>query len=176
MELATTTTTTTVADDATLSGTATTNLPTGAGTALASDSASTSRVEQLVDELVRHFLDELDQRDFTGDDFIVMAGRVQELVLLQHAQLSEVQQKTLVLKVLRRIADHVLPKIDDEAGRTMIGLLLLTSGTLFDVLRAAFLRKFDVNGDGDVTAEEFNAVCAGCCCAPRAVTGSSSAN
>jgi hypothetical protein len=127
----------------------------------------TSALEQLVDALLSKVLAEIDERDFTGDDFLVLAQRVQELVLLQHSRLSAVQQKSLVLKVLRRVAEHVLPKITNEAARTAINLLLLSSGTLFDVLHAAFLKKFDVDGDGEVTAEEFNAVCAGCCCVPK---------
>jgi hypothetical protein len=127
----------------------------------------TSALEQLVDALLSKVLAEIDERDFTGDDFLVLAQRVQELVLLQHSRLSAVQQKSLVLKVLRRVAEHVLPKITSEAARTAINLLLLSSGTLFDVLHAAFLKKFDVDGDGEVTAEEFNAVCAGCCCVPK---------
>ena len=129
--------------------------------------ASLSVLEQLVDDLLTKILAEIDERDFTGDDFLTLAQRVQELALTQHSQLSELQQKSLVMKVLRRVADYVLPKIDNEATRTAIALFLMSSSTLFDVLRAAFLKKFDVNGDGDVSAEEFNAVCKACCCVPK---------
>jgi hypothetical protein len=128
---------------------------------------SASTLEYHVDGLLSKVLAEIDERDFTGDDFMVLAQRVQEMVLVRHDRLSALQQKSLVLKVLRRVADHVLPKIADETARTVINLLLLSSGTLFDVLHAAFLKKFDVDGDGEVTPEEFNAVCAACCCVPK---------
>jgi len=149
----------------TTTGGAGTAAGTAAGTGATAESASV--LETLVDGLLAKVLAEIDERDFTGDDFIVLSERVQELVLTQHGKLSDLQQKSLVLKVLRRVADYVLPKIDNEAARTAIQLLLLSSGTLFDVLRAAFLKKFDVDGDGQVTAEEFNAVCGACCCVPK---------
>lgn len=126
-----------------------------------------SALEGMVDSLLENILSEIDQRDFTADDFIVISQRLQDIVLTEHGSLSPVQQKSLVLKVLRRVAEHALVNIHDETARTAIKLLLMMSDTLFDALRAAFLKKFDLNQDGEVSAEEFNAVCRGCCCAPR---------
>lgn len=120
----------------------------------------------LVDELVVQALAEIDQRDFTADDFINIAARLQDIVLSHHATMTQMQQKTLVLKVLNRVAENLMPKIESEIARAAIRLVLMTSGTLFDVLRAAFLKKFDLNNDDQVSAEEFNAVCKACCCVP----------
>ena len=120
-----------------------------------------------MDDLVAKILSEIDERDFTGDDFLIVNQRVQELVLTQHGGLSEVQQKSLVMTILRRVADFLLPKIKNEAARTAIGVFLLSSGTLFDVLRAAFLKRFDLDGDGEVSVQEFNDVCKTCCCFPK---------
>ena len=126
-----------------------------------------SSLETMIDTLLVNILIEVDEKDFNADDFVLIVDRVQEIVFAQHGTLTPLQQKNLVLKVLRRIADFVLPKIENEAARAAIRVMLMSSGTLFDVLRQAFLKKFDLDNDGEVSPEEFNAVCKGCCCAPR---------
>lgn len=120
----------------------------------------------LIDELVVQVLVEVDQRDFTADDFIHIAARLQDIVLTQHATMTPLQQKTLVLKVLNRVVENVMPRVESEVARAAIRLVLMASGTLFDVLRAAFLKQFDLNNDDQVSPEEFNAVCKTCCCVP----------
>ncbi len=139
----------------------------GSGSQPSVASSSASSLETMIEELLAKVLAEIDERDFDADDFVLVVDRVQQLVLTQHGALTPLQQKSLVLKILRRLADFVLPKIQNEAARAAIQVMLLSSGTLFDVLRQAFLKKFDLDGNGDVSAEEFNAVCKGCCCAPR---------
>ena len=131
-------------------------------------SSSSSSLETMIEELLSKVLGEIDERDFSADDFVLIVDRAQQLVLTQHGTLTPLQQKNLVLKILRRLADFIMPKIQNEAVRAAIQVMLLSSGTLFDVLRQAFLKKFDLDNNGEVSVEEFNAVCKGCCCAPQA--------
>ena len=120
---------------------------------------ASSMLAERVDLLYAKVLDEIDERDFTGDDFIDIGQRLEELVLQTYPDITPEQQKSLVLKVLRRTADFVLPKIENEATKIVIKSLLVVASGLFDTIRKALLKQFDLDGDGEISPAECHAVC-----------------
>jgi hypothetical protein len=125
--------------------------------------AGGSLLAHRVDLLYAKVLDEVDERDFTGEDFIDIGERLEELIFRDYPELTPEQQKGLALKVLRRTADFVLPKIEDEATKVVIQSLLMVAPGLFDVIRKALLKKFDLDGDGEISPAECHAVCCNRC-------------
>jgi len=127
-----------------------------------------SALADAIDKLLQQVLNEIDERNFSADDFVVLVQRVTDLVAAAWQDVEPSQQKRITMILLQRIADFILPKIQDENVRAAIRVAVGLSGTFYDILREKFRAKFDVNKDGEVTPEEFRDVCRSCCvcCAP----------
>jgi hypothetical protein len=128
-----------------------------------SDAESTgSVIAERIDAMLVKIQEEIDERDFTGDDFVSIGERLEELVFDTYPQLTKEDHKAITLKVLNRVASFVLPHMD-EPGKAVVNALLLVSGSTFDAIYKAILKKFDLDGDGEISAAECHAVCCGKC-------------
>jgi hypothetical protein len=79
------------------------------------------------------------------------------------------EKKSIVKKVINKIIDDIPMS---EGARAALRLGLYGSGlleTVINLIAKAWKKRFDLDGDGTITAEEYKKACSSCfpCCSPK---------
>jgi len=122
---------------------------------------NSNRFRELINKLLEDVKTEIEQKDFSVDDFRRLMQNVEEAVA-RHTDLAETDQLHIVKKVRDLAIDLAKNHVSEEA---YLAIAIVGEGVpaAFSFVRRMLLEKFDLNGDGKISPQE---CAAGCGCAP----------